>query len=206
MILWPLVAGVAVAGLPFYFDYVSRDPLEPSKRPGRVGVFMSVLLAAFPMALFWLFSANPQYLLFNGILALAISTLVTPALFGNRLGPGWTSFQNMIEKSVLRAIFVVAFAVLSTWFQPAWWYFVLWLLSWLSMGSREYGELLQVQYGLGSDAEQQAAVDSWHRRYRRASWSFTLAMVAYAPIVINSRLTRETWADAKRFLFEALGV
>lgn len=204
MILWPLLAGLAVAMLPRYFDYVSRDPLEPSKRPGRVGLFISVLLAALPMALFWLFSANPKDLLFNSILALAISTLVTPALLGNRFGPGWTSLQNMIEKSALRALFVVAFAMLSTWLQPVWWYPVLWLLAWLSMGSREHGELRQVQYGLGSDAEQQAAVDSWHRRHRRASWAFTLAIVAYAPIVINSRLTEEDWADAKCFFLDAL--
>jgi hypothetical protein len=156
----------------YYTDFIARDPHNPDKGPTWYGKLFGMLLLLGPFLLIPTDAYRDQAPLFNALLAIAVSSLVVPAIFANRTGDGLTWVLNSVEKALLTAVLAPIVSFLTVWVPFLYWFSVLVALGSFSMWSRQFVLYLAVQDQTKPDAWNEMRVRAMKIFYSRATWAY----------------------------------
>lgn len=159
------------------------DPREPTDKPSRLGLFCTILAGSLPVLFYW----APHSAIYNASLALALSVVLTPLLFGAMKTDGGAEWvRDKLFLAGARTIFAAILAVPLT-FLRSWWFLVLGTLALFSFLTR-----LHLWVLMGGNP----------KKYVGALLSALFIVSIYYVMVVESRITPHTWTDWRNFLAE----
>ena len=157
------------------------DPRLPAEKPSLFGLLVSICLGTLPVFLFW----APDSLLFNFLLALAISTIVSPILFSSMKTDDSVSWiKDKIFISVIRFVIATILIFPLTYFGTGWFIAlasisIFSFLSWIPLWVSANGDV---------------------RTYAFSWLASCYVLSIYYVLVSESKVTPENWAKLLSFL------
>lgn len=186
----------------YYIDFIARDPYNFDRGPSKLSKLgaMTLLFAPFLLLSLGVHASYP--LAYNGVLSLAVSSLVVPAIVANRTGEGLTWVENIGEKAIAATMIAAAVSFLTTTFPALSWYGILVALGGLSMWSRRLLLYVSVQDTTKPDEWNEWRCRAMRTFITRATISYCVLAFAIGALVHHSYVGVGTWNEGVKQLWE----
>jgi hypothetical protein len=193
----PILIGVAclieVRAASVFLDYVLRDPMDFDRAPKRVAKASGLVLVGAPFLLLLLNLQSRAGVFFPASVSLACSSVMVPATFGARTDDSILGWQGRIERALLTLGLASVVVVLSSVFESAWWYLILFLIGYLGLNSRLLIVSLSVQNNERTPAENDERVRLVRRFHNMASRAYCVLAILLGALVAATGLGVQTW-------------